>query len=472
MKTRNRRIFSRKALAIIVAVAMVLTVAPMTASAWLDVPHNSAATADTLTLGTQVQFGLPEPDPLTQDGTYNDVNGQWYKFTVPAASILTIAFNVPPQGTAQHYNALGINLYAENTTQHIPNLENISNPQVQSDKTVTSQTVHYKVVPGTYYLKGSGWWSSGTLYGFATVTAESVTEDFGGEPNDTTILSKEIAIGTSYTGNIRNHGKSNGSGGFSQDWYDYYKVKIAENNTTIRLTASRADTTVVDDLRFEILNANGGREGEQLSLKNEPEGSKDYTLEKAGTYYVYVNGYITYDETEYTFTLTKQVTPRITLPAKVSVDKGKTVKIKRTVTGSVESDYEWTSSNTNVATVTTNGVVKGISAGTATISAKSTVHSNLVAYTTVTVKIPVKSVTLDKKKATIKLNKNKKLTLKATVKPSNATVKKVTWTSSNKKIATVSKTGVVTAKKAGKVTITATSNNKKIGKCVVTVKKR
>ena len=85
----------------------------------------------------------------------------------------------------------------------------------------------------------------------------------------------------------------------------------------------------------------------------------------------------------------------------------------------------------------------------------------------VTVKIPVKSVSLDKTKLT--LGAKEKFTLKATVKPSNATNKTVTWKTSNKKVATVSK-GKVTTKKAGKVTITAKADGKS-KKCVITVKK-
>ncbi len=79
----------------------------------------------------------------------------------------------------------------------------------------------------------------------------------------------------------------------------------------------------------------------------------------------------------------------------------------------------------------------------------------------ITVKLPTaKKVTLNKK-GIIKLQVGKNLTLKATVSPKLAS-QKVTRKSSNKKIATVSGKGKVTAKKAGTVTITArTANGKK-----------
>lgn len=75
-----------------------------------------------------------------------------------------------------------------------------------------------------------------------------------------------------------------------------------------------------------------------------------------------------------------------------------------------------------------------------------------------------KSLKLNKKKATITVGKT--LKLKAAVKPKKA---KVTWSSNKKKVATVSKKGVVKAKKKGKATITAKSGKKK-ATCKVTVK--
>lgn len=78
-------------------------------------------------------------------------------------------------------------------------------------------------------------------------------------------------------------------------------------------------------------------------------------------------------------------------------------------------------------------------------------------YTKVVPKVSVTSVTLDK--YSYSLNVGQKVTLKATVKPDNATNKTVSWSSSDKTKATVSN-GVVTALKAGTVTITATADGK------------
>lgn len=84
--------------------------------------------------------------------------------------------------------------------------------------------------------------------------------------------------------------------------------------------------------------------------------------------------------------------------------------------------------------------------------------------------VKVKSVKLNGKKAT--LGYRASITLTATVNPTNAKYKKVTWTSSNKKVATVTSKGKVTAKKVTKkttVTITAKVQDGKTAKCKITV---
>lgn len=69
---------------------------------------------------------------------------------------------------------------------------------------------------------------------------------------------------------------------------------------------------------------------------------------------------------------------------------------------------------------------------------------------------------------TLKLEKGKTSTLTVEITPDNATNKTITWTSSNSKVASVSKTGKVTALSKGTATITATVDGKKVT-CKVTV---
>ncbi|MCI9531549.1 MAG: leucine-rich repeat protein [Lachnospiraceae bacterium] len=80
---------------------------------------------------------------------------------------------------------------------------------------------------------------------------------------------------------------------------------------------------------------------------------------------------------------------------------------------------------------------------------------------------PVKKISLNKKKLSLKLGKT--ATLKASVSPSNASNKKITWISSNPGVASVSSKGKVKACTPGKVTVMAKSPNGKLASCAVTV---
>ena len=124
----------------------------------------------------------------------------------------------------------------------------------------------------------------------------------------------------------------------------------------------------------------------------------------------------------------------------------------------------WQSSNEQVATVE-NGTITAIAAGTAIITAKTV--NNKTASCTVKVIIPVRGIGLNKTSTTI--TKGNSETLTATITPSDATNKTVTWTTSNSSVATLSN-GKVTAVAAGTATITAKSNNGKTATCTVTVK--
>ena len=147
----------------------------------------------------------------------------------------------------------------------------------------------------------------------------------------------------------------------------------------------------------------------------------------------------------------------------VSLNVGKTYTLKATGT---KGKITWTSSKKSVATVSSKGVVKAKKKGTAVIIAK---YGKKKLTCKVTVKQPVKSIKLNKTSATLK--KGKSLTLKATISPSSANNKAVTWTSSNKKVATVTSKGVVKAVGNGTATITvkAKDGSGKKATCKITV---
>lgn len=165
-----------------------------------------------------------------------------------------------------------------------------------------------------------------------------------------------------------------------------------------------------------------------------------------------------------------------------------------------EFEYiEWSSSNKSVAKIDSNGAVKAVKAGTAVITAKVTcfresdedfceeeyededffyeddtdedeieedemVEGVEETYTlTCKVKVIAPTIKISANKLTIKKGKNAKLKI-------TGTSEKVTWKSSNKKVATVNK-GVVKAKKVGKTTITAKVSGKTL-KCSVAIQKK
>lgn len=162
------------------------------------------------------------------------------------------------------------------------------------------------------------------------------------------------------------------------------------------------------------------------------------------------------------------------LPAKqLTLKKGKsfTLKTKVSVSGKASKAVTFKTSNKKVATVNAKGKIVAKKNGKAVITVISKANKKKTVKIKVTVGTPVTSVKLNKTKATLTVGKT--LKLKATVAPKKASSKSVVWKTSNKKIATVSASGVVKGVKAGTVKITALakdgSGKKKV--CTVKVKK-
>lgn len=154
-----------------------------------------------------------------------------------------------------------------------------------------------------------------------------------------------------------------------------------------------------------------------------------------------------------------------------TLEVGKSLDLKETVQpeSATNKNVTWTSSDEKIAKVD-NGQVTAVSAGTAEITV-ITVDGNKTATCNVTVTaapVNVTGVTLDKQTATLKSGGS--LTLQATVAPTNAINKNVSWSSSDIKVATVDSNGVVKAVAPGKATITVTTQDgSKTAQCVVTV---
>lgn len=143
----------------------------------------------------------------------------------------------------------------------------------------------------------------------------------------------------------------------------------------------------------------------------------------------------------------------------VHVAEGKKVKLTTTVTvtpnKAANRKVTYKSSNTKVAKVTAAGYVKGVSTGSCKITVSSKLNSKKKAKISVKVVKPVTKIEFDAASGNVYVGETK--TLKKTVTPSSGSFKSVVWSSSNKKIATVSSSGKIKGVAAGSATITAKS---------------
>ena len=151
--------------------------------------------------------------------------------------------------------------------------------------------------------------------------------------------------------------------------------------------------------------------------------------------------------------VTIHVTPL--LVSEVKLDK-ESMNILPTTTGQITAmvmpelannkTLKWTSDDESVATVTQEGIVKGIHAGTANITAVTTDGSNIAA----TCKVTVDALTINPKDTVLWINDTKQLEFS----PSYAANNEMIWSSSNPAIAKVSENGLVTALAEGEADIT------------------
>ena len=158
-------------------------------------------------------------------------------------------------------------------------------------------------------------------------------------------------------------------------------------------------------------------------------------------------------------------------PTALSIPEGGTETISATVSPSDATNklVLWSTDNSSVATVSSDGTVKAQEVGTATITAKSD-DGGLTATCTVTVKarVPLTGISIDPTSLTLTEGETGEITV--TFTPANASYKTLSWTSSDPSVATVSE-GTVTAIKSGKTTITVTSEDGGFtAKCEVLVK--
>ena len=237
-----------------------------------------------------------------------------------------------------------------------------------------------------------------------------------------------------------------------QDKSDYYSVTLSKA-TKITISA----TAFTKTLRMKVYNSNLQQIDEMsiLYATEEAPRSDSWDLNlKAGKYYIYTYG----DTGVYTL----MVKPTVILAERVSLNrtsaaiyKGNKLQLKATVkpTDTTKKNVIWTSSNTRVATVSSNGLVTAKAAGKATITARTTDGTKLTASCQIT----VRNKTLNVTPAKLTLVKGKYRTLKVTG-ASAVTLKAVKFYTTNSRIATVSKTGRIYARNVGTCRIKVVGN--------------
>ncbi|MBQ1185695.1 MAG: Ig domain-containing protein, partial [Muribaculaceae bacterium] len=151
---------------------------------------------------------------------------------------------------------------------------------------------------------------------------------------------------------------------------------------------------------------------------------------------------ITLDKTEISLEATETATLLVTVLPELATDKS----------------VEWSSSNEAVAVVDENGVVTAVAVGEATITATTVDDSNLSASCKVSV-VPTLAVSIELDQTEASVEEKSDLQLTATILPEHTTNKEVAWSSSDKWVASVDNTGLVTMYSAGEVIITATTTD-------------
>lgn len=155
-------------------------------------------------------------------------------------------------------------------------------------------------------------------------------------------------------------------------------------------------------------------------------------------------------------------------PKEVTLMVGETQQMTATLTPAESNDIVvWSSEDTDVVEITSDGLVYAVGAGKTTITAQANQNVKKTVEITVT-GIPMESITLNKTSLVLEDGEGVRLT--ATVTPGDTTDKLI-WTSDDETIASVDETGMVIAKKAGTATIQVVSGDKSAS-CTVTVTKR
>ena len=255
---------------------------------------------------------------------------------------------------------------------------------------------------------------------------------------------------------------------------------------TLELNTAKLPVYAADDPNLDGLTAGGGelpvivlaaKKNIQLQVNVSPKTvkNKKVTLSVDNEEVVRVkgNGLSGLKPGEAVLTIASAADPSVTLQYRIVVIQpvtrialaasAKSVPAGGTMTltpsflpeNATRKQVTWASANEQIATVDANGVVTGLKKGAVRITATATDGSNLRANINVQVTQSAEEITLDKTELTVDVGRN--AVLKATVLPKDTNNKKVIWSSSDERIATVNASGRIVGVALGDCEITCTS---------------
>ena len=214
-----------------------------------------------------------------------------------------------------------------------------------------------------------------------------------------------------------------------------------------------------ESLNARVSPANATNTGVSFSSGNDSIATVDYNGivrgVSAGTTYIYATA-ADKGHAQASCQVTVLGETKVTLDkTSVSLKVGDTAYLTPTITPYeiYQKGYTFTSGNINVCSVSSSGMITGTGAGTTTV--RVTASDGTSASCTVTVGAPVNEIQLSYTSVSVSTGRN--INIGATVLPTNATNKGLTWKSSDENVATVDAFGNVTTWCAGFATVTATA---------------
>ena len=153
-----------------------------------------------------------------------------------------------------------------------------------------------------------------------------------------------------------------------------------------------------------------------------------------------------------------------------TLEIGETKQIFATIypENATNKSIKWKSDNENIAKVSNNGLITAINEGKTYIWGE-TINNKITKFIVNVNKKQIEEKSIKINKSYLILNVGNSEQLTATIEPTNATNKNVTWTSADESIVSVNQNGLLLAKKKGITYIKAKSNNGKLALCLVIV---